>query len=202
MVDAGIGRLLVASLHQAVAEVLPERLEFYGHWLSPGEGGERRIGLASLGAVVSFLRTEGRSAYIDVMTHAGRLAAEWSYQARPAFEHRLVSRLPGAVRARASLRWSRRLVRETYRRSRAATRLRRGRGSVAIHDSIFCTGRAPADAPLCAFYAAGIARLLALCAVPARVALEECRATGSAACRVTVALDAPCRPARVDLVAP
>ena len=32
--DARIGRVLVASLHQAIADVLPDRLEFYENWLT------------------------------------------------------------------------------------------------------------------------------------------------------------------------
>ena len=35
MVDAGIGRLLISSLHQGIADVAPSRLEFYEEWLSP-----------------------------------------------------------------------------------------------------------------------------------------------------------------------
>ena len=35
MNDAGVGRLLVASLHQGIADMLPTRLEFYEAWLSP-----------------------------------------------------------------------------------------------------------------------------------------------------------------------
>ena len=35
MIEAGIGRLLVASLHQGIADLLPTRLEFYESWLNP-----------------------------------------------------------------------------------------------------------------------------------------------------------------------
>jgi hypothetical protein len=35
--DARIGRVLVASLHQSIGDVLPDRLEFYENWLTvPG----------------------------------------------------------------------------------------------------------------------------------------------------------------------
>ena len=34
MGDAGIGRVLVASLHQGIADVLPTRLGFYEDWLN------------------------------------------------------------------------------------------------------------------------------------------------------------------------
>jgi len=33
MREAGIGRVLVASLHQGIADTLPQRLSFYESWL-------------------------------------------------------------------------------------------------------------------------------------------------------------------------
>jgi hypothetical protein len=59
MIEAGIGRLLVASLHQGIADLLPTRLEFYEAWLNPSGLRDGRIGLAPLAAVLSFLRQEG-----------------------------------------------------------------------------------------------------------------------------------------------
>ena len=59
MTEGGVGRLLVASLHQAIADLLPARLEFYEAWLNPVGLREGRIGLAPLAAVLSFLRQEG-----------------------------------------------------------------------------------------------------------------------------------------------
>ena len=58
MVDAGIGRLLISSLHQGIADVSPNRLEFYENWLSPTGMRDGRIGLAPLGAVLSFVHRE------------------------------------------------------------------------------------------------------------------------------------------------
>ena len=34
MTEPRIGRVLVASLHQAIADLLPTRLEFYENWLN------------------------------------------------------------------------------------------------------------------------------------------------------------------------
>ena len=34
MSEPRIGRVLVASLHQAIADVLPTRLEFYENWIN------------------------------------------------------------------------------------------------------------------------------------------------------------------------
>ena len=59
MREAGIGRVLVASLHQAIADILPTRLGFYENWLNAEGLREGTIGLAPLFAVLSFLRQEG-----------------------------------------------------------------------------------------------------------------------------------------------
>ena len=71
MSEPRIGRVLVASLHQAIADVLPERLEFYENWLSSSGLREGTIGLAPLSAVLSFLRGEGAALYDQVTRRAG-----------------------------------------------------------------------------------------------------------------------------------
>src|SRR5918992_1431230 len=63
MVDAGIGRLLIASLHQGIADIIPARLPFYENWLTPPGLRDGKFGLAPLHAVLSFLRLEGRASY-------------------------------------------------------------------------------------------------------------------------------------------
>jgi hypothetical protein len=83
MSEPRIGRVLVASLHQAIADVLPFRLEFYENWLNPNGLREGTIGLAPLSAVLSFLRAEGR-AYDEISTKAGEYAAEWTVRGLPA----------------------------------------------------------------------------------------------------------------------
>jgi hypothetical protein len=59
MTDGVVGRVLVASLHQGLVDLHPTRLEFYEGWLNPSGLRDGRIGLASLAAVLSFLRQEG-----------------------------------------------------------------------------------------------------------------------------------------------
>ena len=85
MTDDGVGRLLVASLHQGIADLLPTRLEFYESWLNPSGLREGRIGLAPLAAVLSFLRQEGE-AYRLVAARAGEYSAEWTVAELPALE--------------------------------------------------------------------------------------------------------------------
>src|SRR3989442_958866 len=77
MREAGIGRVLVASLHQGIADILPTRLGFYENWLNAEGLREGTIGLAPLYAVLSFLRQEG-DAYQMITTRAG----EWASRGR------------------------------------------------------------------------------------------------------------------------
>src|SRR5438876_292109 len=77
MREAGIGRVLVASLHQGIADILPTRLDFYENWLNAEGLREGTIGLAPLHAVLSFLRQEG-DAYQMITSRAGEYAAEWT----------------------------------------------------------------------------------------------------------------------------
>ena len=84
MGEAGIGRVLVASLHQSIADLLPTRLTFYENWLNAEGLREGTIGLAPLYAVLSFLRQEG-DAYDMITTRAGEYAAEWTVQSMPPY---------------------------------------------------------------------------------------------------------------------
>ena len=73
MSESRIGRVLVASLHQGIADLLPTRLEFYENWLNVAGLREGTIGLAPLTAVLSFLRSEG-PAYQLITSRAGEYA--------------------------------------------------------------------------------------------------------------------------------
>jgi hypothetical protein len=176
----GIGRLLVASLHQGIADLLPTRLEFYEAWLHPTGLRDGRIGLAPLAAVLSFLRQEG-DAYRLVAARAGEYAAEWTVLDLSAFRRRLIRAMPAAIRVHLVMRLARSMVRSTYTGSRAIVRWRRGRGAVDIRGSIFCEVRDRVEQPLCEFYVAAIRRLLHLFDLEADVDTERCRATGGGA---------------------
>ena len=173
-----IGRVLVASLHQAIADVLPSRLEFYENWLSVSGLREGTIGLAPLFAVLSFLRTEG-PAYGQVAARAGEYAADWTVNDISPFERRFLRALPAAWRTRAALRTARALVRQTYPGSRAIMKLRRGTASVDLRGSLFCEVREAASFPLCGFYASAIARVWHHFDVRADARVSECRAGGA-----------------------
>jgi hypothetical protein len=176
MSEPRIGRVLVASLHQAIADLLPTRLEFYENWLSTSGLRDGTIGLAPLSAVLSFLRSEGE-AYTIITHRAGEYAGDWTVDSLSAFE-RLHLALPVALRTRAALKTARRLVRLTYPGSRAVTRLRRGLVTVDLRGSLFCEVREASVLPLCGFYAAAIARILERYTLPTAVRVDACRAAG------------------------
>lgn len=189
MSEARIGRVLVASLHQAIGDVLPTRLEFYENWLNASGLREGTIGLAPLMAVISFLRTEG-DPYFTVATRAGEYAAEWTVRSLPRLEHRLIGVLPVPIRARAALRTVRMLVRATYPGTRAIVRWRRGAATVDLRGSLFCEVRETSPLPLCGFYAAATARVLALFDLRGAATVVECRAAGGRrGCVLSVSVD-------------
>src|SRR4029078_3545354 len=76
MSEPRIGRVLVASLPQSIADLLPARLEFYENSLTGAGLRDGSIGLARLSAVLSFLRSEGE-AYNPITARAGEYAAAW-----------------------------------------------------------------------------------------------------------------------------
>ena len=172
MVDAGIGRLLISSLHQGIADAAPSRLDFYEEWLSPEGMRDGRIGLAPLGAVLSFLHREEAPANGEIVSRAGRVAADWTYHDLSPVRRWFIRQLPVTLRTRAALGLGRRLVFATVRQSTIKTRLKGSEGEVDIHSALFDQLREPATIPMRAFYAAALARLLAHCAVDADVGVN------------------------------
>ncbi|MEO8078240.1 MAG: hypothetical protein ABI818_18080 [Acidobacteriota bacterium] len=191
MSEARIGRVLVASLHQSIADLLPTRLEFYENWLNVAGLREGTIGLAPLLAVLSFLRTEGE-AYALVTTRAGEYAADWTIKSQTPLERRVTQALPIWLRTRAALRTARKLIRDTYPGSRAIVRLKRGTASVDLRGSLFCEVREASGHALCGFYLAAIARTFQLYELPAAARVNECRASGaSKGCQLSVVVGEP-----------
>ncbi|MCA1562471.1 MAG: hypothetical protein LC804_20135 [Acidobacteria bacterium] len=194
MSEPRIGRVLVASLHQSIADVLPMRLEFYENWLNLSGLREGTIGLAPLFAVLSFLRTEGEH-YAVVTARAGEYAGDWTVNNLTSLERRVIRALPGPLRTRAALRTASGLVRATYPGSRAIIRVRRGTASVDLRGSLFCEVREATVLPLCGFYAAAIARILHHFSLRADARVDQCRAAGAGkGCRMSVVVQG----ARVD----
>jgi bacteriochlorophyll 4-vinyl reductase len=187
MREAGIGRVLVASLHQGIADILPTRLDFYENWLNAEGLREGTIGLAPLHAVLSFLRQEG-DAYRIITMRAGEYAAEWTVASMPPVQRALIKAAPSWFRTRLVVGEARRLVRTSYQGSRAISRVRRGNARIDVRASIFCTVREPVPHPLCQYYAAAVTKLLAIFNVAAETEVVACRGTGEPTCVLSVAL--------------
>jgi hypothetical protein len=185
MTEARVGRLLPACLHQAIADVLPQRLEFYEEWLDPDAMRDGSMGLAPLSAVTGFLRTEG-DAYEAVVTRAGELAAQWSIAAMPPYQRRLGTSLPSGLRTRFALRVAGRIVRDVLTSSSAATRVRRGHATMRVNASAFCGVRGTRTTPLCGFYQALALECLRSFQIAADARIESCRAVSGSACVVAI----------------
>ncbi len=187
MREVGIGRVLVASLHQGIADILPTRLGFYEEWLNAEGLRGGTIGAAPVSAVLSFLRQEGE-AYDLITARAGRYAAEWTVEVMAPFQRTLIGAVPAWLRARILIHLARRLVRDTCQASRAVARMRRGTVRIDLQESVFCSVREPVRQPLCRFYAAAFERLLELFHLDVVADIVACRGTGGSGCTVTLAL--------------
>jgi bacteriochlorophyll 4-vinyl reductase len=184
MREDGVGRVLVASLHQSIADTMPTRLGFYENWLSAGGLREGTIGLAPLYAVLSFLRQEG-AAYNVITMRAGEYAAEWMVESMPAVRRSIIRSMPVWLRARMLTRFMDELVRSSYAGSRAVGKVRRGTARIDLRASVFCTVREPVGHHLCGYYAAAYTRLLGLFNVQTATQVESCRGAGGPTCILT-----------------
>jgi hypothetical protein len=190
MSDAAVGRLLVASLHQSIADLLPTRLEFYESWLNPGGLREGRIGLAPLAAVLSFLRLEGEPYHL-ITARAGEYTAEWTVAELPGWRVRMIHAAPPALRKRLVIGVARWMVRSTYGDTTVRVQWRQWRAAIDLRASLFCEVREPVNHPLCEFYAAALRRLMALFELDADVITQRCRATGAGECALSLVVRPP-----------
>jgi bacteriochlorophyll 4-vinyl reductase len=186
--EAGIGRVLVASIHQGIADILPNRLSFYENWLNTEGLRDGTIGLAPFYAVLSFLRQEG-DAYHIITSRAGEYAAEWTVESMSPLQRAAIRASPTWLRGRLLVRLGRQLVRNSYTGSRAISKVRGGTARIDVRASIFCSVREPVSHPLCGFYAAAFTRLLTLFNLRTRAEVMACRGTGEAACVMQIALN-------------
>lgn len=185
MTEGAVGRVLVASLHQAIADLLPSRLEFYEAWLNPVGLREGRIGLAPLAAVLSFLRQEG-AAYQLIVSRAGEYAAEWTVTDMSSFRRSVLHAMPMPLRVRLVMSLARTMIRSTYSGSRGIVSWRKQRGAIDIRGSLFCEVRDPVGQPLCEYYRSAILRVMRLFDVKVDIETEQCRATGAGQCLMVV----------------
>ncbi len=188
MSEPKIGRLLAASLHQAIDELMPTRVEFYESWLTAARIRQGELGRGRIAAVISFLRQEGAE-YNAVVEQAGRYAADWTVDALPVVERTLLRRLPRPIRVRGVLQLAARMVRRLHD-GRLRTLVRRDIAVVTLEGSLFCDVREPVGAPLCRFYGAVLERCLGSFDISARAQLSRCRATGDETCELIIHIGA------------
>jgi predicted hydrocarbon binding protein len=178
---------MAACLHEAIADRLPQRIEFYEHWLHSDGLRDGNIGLAPISAVIGFLRTEGEG-YDAVMTRAGELAAAWTVASLAPWRRRSLTWLPRRLRVRAALRIAAGIVHDLHSASRASARVRRSRARLEVRSSLFCSVREAHTSPLCGFYLAVTAETLQQFGIAAVGRVEQCRAVGASTCLVVLEL--------------
>jgi hypothetical protein len=187
MTEEHIGRLVAASLHQAISEELPDRLEFYENWLHSEGLREGTIGRAPMLAVLGFLRTEGE-AYVRVVERAGALAAEWALMSIAPYRRRVTAWMPRRFRLGPALHVARQIADAVDSRSRVRVRARRGHARLEVASSVFCSVRGVQAEPLCGFYRALAVTTLAHFGLSVAVDVDECKAMGAGSCVMTLQL--------------
>ena len=185
MSEPKIGRALGASLHQAISEILPTRVEFYESWLTTDRLRDGELGRARVTAVISFLRQEV-AAYDAVMDRAARYTADWTLDTLPALEHTLLRGMPRSLRVRAVLWVGARFIRGLHADGRLRWTLRRDAAVATIDRSLFCDIRAHTAGPSCGFYGALLARCLESFGIPCRAAPTRCCGTGDDVCEFVI----------------
>jgi hypothetical protein len=187
MPEVHIGRLVAASLHQAIGEELPQRIDFYETWLDPDGLRDGNIGVAPMLAILGFLRTEGEG-YERVVARAGELSAEWALASFSPVRQRMMGWLPRRLRIRTALRVAGEIAVEADSRSRLVARVRGRTARIEVPGSVFCSVRGTQTFPLCGYYRALAVRTLAHFGLPAAARVDTCRAMGAAACVIEVTL--------------
>src|SRR4026207_2233079 len=157
MTDAAVGRLLVARLHQAIADLLPMRLEFYEAWLHPSGLREGRIGLAPLAAVLSSLRLEGAPYYL-IAARAGEYTADWTVAEISPVRKKVMLAMSPAIRKRMVVSIAQWMAQSTYGDTNVKVQWRQWRGAVELKSSLFCEVRDRVESPLCESHARPLRR--------------------------------------------
>jgi hypothetical protein len=191
MSEARIDRLLAAALHQAIADLLPERLEFYESYLRPRGWREDAVNLAPVTAVLSFLRHEDGEPYNAVMTRAANYAAGW-WLARQSWPIRAGGpMLPVWLRLRQVAAQAKRHFESSYRGTKVRVKVQGRRLELEIRGSIFCNSREQAHEAHCGYYLAFVEALVAKDGAGHHGELVACRGLGGEHCLVRLEIPEP-----------
>lgn len=184
MSEARIDRLLAAALHQAIADLLPMRLDFYESYLRPRGWREDAVNLAPVTAVLSFLRHEDPGTHDAVMVQAARYAGDWWMARQPWHVRRGGRLLPLPLRLRQLGRLAKQHFEQSYRGTKVRVRVAGRRLELEVRGSIFCGSRPHGPTPHCQYYLAFLEHLVADDRFTASGTLAACRALGGEACVV------------------
>ncbi len=182
--DGTVGRVLLASLHQAIGEVLPARLEFYEQWLQPPDHPDEALGIAPFGTMLSALQHEDDSQH--VIERAGQYAAIRSFEKLSALRRAGTRILPRRIRARKAVGLIVRILPALYADARIDVTRRGGTIFIGIEGSPFCTPIGRAGRPSCHFYSNAVTTFLQLFKLSPAVRVSRCRESGTPSCLLTV----------------
>ncbi|HTV02557.1 MAG TPA: hypothetical protein VMF13_18555 [Luteitalea sp.] len=191
MSEARIDRLLGAALHQAIADLLPMRLDFYESYLRPRGWREDAVNLAPVTAVLSFLRHEDEGTYDAVMVRAAAYAVDWWLARQGWHVRRGRAWLPAPLRLRQAGKLAKAHFEHAYRGTKVRVRIRGRRLELEIRGSIFCSSREHVTEPLCRYYLAFVEALLADDPLPRSSEITACRALGGEHCLIAVEFTEP-----------
>ena len=184
---ATVKRVLLASLHQGIGEVLPSRLGFYERWLNPSTP-DASLGVASFMAMLTFLQQEGE-AFDLISSRAGHHAALRAFQELPPFRRACLRMLPRRIRARRAVGLLTRILPSLYPETRVDVTRRRSTVFVGIDGSPFCAVRGSAASASCSFYVNTIAAFLELFNLRPSVRVRGCQSMGMRSCLLMVLPD-------------
>lgn len=156
--DQAVGRVLLASLHRSIEEILPARLEFYETWLKPSEPHHPTDPATPFTDMLRFLQGEGEA--FDLVTRrAGEYAAVHFVEELRPVRRSFMRVLPHSLRERMALRLVGRMLTRLGAESADLTR----RGSTIFIDlegSPFCAAREREEHPAVGFYGSAITTFL------------------------------------------
>lgn len=176
-----VERKFVASLHKALEELAPERLEIFEKWFDPADR-RAQFHIASVIGAIGYLR-RSPDLYHKVMEMAGRYASQWSCLDLPQIKRKIRFRLPfGRDRLVKHLLQSG--LKSIHRDAELETARDGDKLVVTVSNSLFCRTELNGGEPTCEYYSALFAGLLACTHEKCSSITESaCRSRGDSCCR-------------------
>ncbi len=176
-----VERKFVASLHKALEELAPERLEIFEKWFDPADR-RPQFHIASIIGAVGYLR-RSPELYHKVMEKAGHYASQWSCLDLPENKRKILFRLPFG-RDRRVKHLLQKGLRSIHRDGQLETARDGDKLVVTLSNSLFCRTELIGNEPTCEYYSAFFAGLLACIHENCSSMTESaCRGQGDSSCR-------------------